>query len=33
MYRALVLLCGIVANLFCYSFLLGKGKNNHTCTA
>ena len=23
----------IVVNLFCYSFLLEKGKNNFTCTA
>jgi Protein of unknown function (DUF2490) len=30
MNRTVLLLSAYVANLFCYSFLLGKGKNNHS---
>ena len=28
-----ILLSSSLVNLFCYSFLLGKGKNNHSCTS
>ena len=28
-----ILLSSSLVNLFCYSFLLGKGKNNHYCTS
>ncbi len=32
MSQTTLLLSAFVANLFCYSFLSVKGKNNHSCT-